>query len=59
MKIHVFEDSKAENFLPLAYTRAVFDLRVGVKTLRERILTELYCDDLNLLVRSYLKDYHK
>ena len=59
MKIHVFEDSNAENFLPLVYTRAVFDLRVGVKTLRKRILTELYCDDLNLLVRSYLKDYSK
>ncbi len=33
----VFEDEKAANFLPLTYTRPVFDLRCGMRTLFEKI----------------------
>ncbi len=53
--ICIFEDSVYENFLPLTYSRPVFELRCGFKNLREKI--EFYFPDayLCLLMRDYLK----
>lgn len=58
MKLHVFEDAKADNFLPLTYMRGVFDLRVGFKTFRERFVSELESASINLFVRDFLKDFY-
>ena len=41
MKVAVFEDGRAVNFLPLTYTRAVFDLRLGAYTQLERTVKGL------------------
>lgn len=35
----IFEDDKVQNLLPLVYMRPVFDLRCGILTLREKMLT--------------------
>ncbi len=59
MKTAVFED-RAENFLPLTYTRAVFDLRTGRYTLFGRALKLLgkidYVYVRPLLERLYRED---
>ncbi|RLE77225.1 MAG: hypothetical protein DRJ44_02530 [Thermoprotei archaeon] len=37
MEICVFEDEYFEYFLPLTYTRPIYELRLGIYTLRERL----------------------
>ncbi len=55
MKLCVFEDSSWEQFLPLTYTRAYFDLKCGVFKLRHKI-TNFYPDtEKYMLVREELK----
>src|SRR5262249_53143922 len=39
----LFEDEGYRPFLPLVYTRPVFDLRCGIFTLRERVAALLGC----------------
>ncbi len=59
MKINIFEDSRWENFLPLTYTHAVFDLRCGILKLRQKIA---YCYpeyDYHLIVRKDLEELYK
>ena len=53
--ICIFEDSIYENFLPLTYSRPVFELRCGFKNLREKI--EFFFPEATkyLLMRDYLK----
>ncbi|KYC45096.1 MAG: Bifunctional protein GlmU [Candidatus Methanofastidiosum methylothiophilum] len=53
--ICIFEDYYYENFLPLTYSRPVFELRCGFNTLREKI--EFFFPEvpLYLLMRDYLK----
>ncbi len=52
--ICIFEDSGYENFLPLTYSRPVFELRCGFKTLREKI-EELFPNArFYLSMRDYL-----
>lgn len=53
--ICIFEDYTYENFLPLTYSRPVFELRCGFKNLREKI--EFYFPEakIYLLIRDYLK----
>ena len=53
--ICIFEDGNYKNFLPLTYSRPVFELRCGFKNLREKI--EFYFPNLPiyLLIREYLK----
>ncbi len=48
----MFEDEKAENFFPLTYTRAVFDLRIGMYTILRRVEKSLGLDAV--FVRNYL-----
>lgn len=51
----IFEDDAYENFLPLTYTRPVYDLRCGMVTLRERITRHYQPETkLTLLCREYL-----
>jgi UDP-N-acetylglucosamine diphosphorylase/glucosamine-1-phosphate N-acetyltransferase len=51
----VFEDEYYENFLPLTYTKATFELICGSKTLLERTLEALKAQKVLLIVRDYLK----
>jgi UDP-N-acetylglucosamine diphosphorylase/glucosamine-1-phosphate N-acetyltransferase len=53
--ICIFEDYNYENFLPLTYSRPVFELRCGFKNLREKI--EFYFPEakIYLFMRDYLK----
>ncbi len=37
MEICVFEDEYFEHFLPLTYTRPIYELKLGIYTLRERL----------------------
>ena len=59
MQINIFEDSKWENFLPLTYTRAVFDLRSGIFKLREKIAHYYQKHNCNLIVRKDLEELYK
>jgi len=50
----IFEDKKHANFLPLALSRPVFDLRIGCGTLRSRLLDGLPAGGRSLICRDYL-----
>lgn len=50
----IFEDEAYENFLPLTYTRPVFELRSGMYTLLERTQKTLSTHKLLLFTRNYL-----
>jgi UDP-N-acetylglucosamine diphosphorylase/glucosamine-1-phosphate N-acetyltransferase len=54
MRYCIFEDASFGNFLPLAYTRPVFELRSGVGSLREGIERLLPKGNAGLLCRPYL-----
>lgn len=56
VSIVLFEDGKTSNFFPLAYTRPVYDLKCGIKTLKEKIeyFYETKCH--SFFMREYLKD---
>lgn len=53
--IYIFEDSKYENFLPLAYSRPVYDLRCGIYSFLERMTLQYRDTEINLFCREYLK----
>jgi UDP-N-acetylglucosamine diphosphorylase/glucosamine-1-phosphate N-acetyltransferase len=55
MGIVIFDDNSWYNFVPLTYTRPVFDLKIGAFTPIERQGN----DGLNLLVRNSLADITK
>ena len=64
MNILIFEDDKYKNLFPLSNLRAVFDVRIGANTIKERIeliINKKY--DVNLLCRNklsgYLSEIHK
>jgi len=59
MKINIFEDSRWENFLPLTYTHAVFDLRCGILKLRQKIAYYYPEYDYHLIVRKDLEELYK
>jgi UDP-N-acetylglucosamine diphosphorylase/glucosamine-1-phosphate N-acetyltransferase len=50
----IFEDDRYVKFLPLAYTRPVYDLRCGVFLLKDKILHELNPEHTIQHVRHYL-----
>lgn len=54
-KICIFEDIYYENFLPLTYSRPVFELRCGFKSLREKIEYFFPNSKKYLMMRDYLK----
>ena len=52
----LFEDALVSNFLPLVYFRPVYDLRCGITTLREKIISAYPTATIVLSCRSYLVD---
>ncbi len=52
--ICIFEDEKFVNFLPLVYTRPVYDLVCGYTTLRHKISNSFPQAKISLHCRSYL-----
>jgi len=54
LNLVVFEDNYFSNFLPLTYSRPVFELRVGMLTLLDRLLRVLDFKSAFLITRSYL-----
>ncbi|MEM2217716.1 MAG: putative sugar nucleotidyl transferase, partial [Thermofilaceae archaeon] len=57
MRVAVFEDSAALNLIPLTYTKAIYDLLVGCRTLLERASLEFGRVDY-VFVRSYLAGFY-
>ena len=53
--ICIFEDSEYQNFLPLVYSRLVYDLRCGIFSLLERIVLQYPDTKIRLYCREYLK----
>jgi len=54
ISICIFEDKKHSNFLPLALSRPVFDLRIGCGTLKSRLLDGLPGGVRSYICREYL-----
>jgi len=54
LMLFVYEDAGFKNFLPLVYTRPVFELRCGNFTILERIQRFYPQEPICLLVREYL-----
>ena len=53
----IYEDEGYRKFLPLVYSRPVFDLRCGVHTIREKVISEYEPEKLILFCRDYLKEH--
>ena len=57
MNLIVFDDPViANNFKPLTYTRAAFELPFGADSVLDRLLNALKPDEVVLLVQNYLKE---
>jgi len=54
--VSVFEDNLYQNFLPLTYSRPVFELRCGIYSFLERIVLQYPDTEINLFCREYLKN---
>ncbi len=54
LRLVVFEDDYFSNFLPLAYSRPVYELRVGILTFLDRLLKVLNFKSAFLFTRDYL-----
>ena len=64
MKVVIFEDSKWKNFLPLVWLRGVFDLKVGIFTIKEKFIKylDLKENEIYLLFppeREFIEKYYK
>jgi len=58
MNITVFEDSSSLSLFPLSMLRGVFDVKIGINSPLERIISLAgKKHDLSLICRDYLKDY--
>jgi UDP-N-acetylglucosamine diphosphorylase/glucosamine-1-phosphate N-acetyltransferase len=57
MRIIVFEDYAARGFEPLALTRGVFDLRLGLFTLAERVKHFMQVEQVDFLARSHIAEH--
>jgi len=56
MHICIFEDDKYSNFYPLTLSRPVYELVCGVRSIKEKILTEFEEADISLHCRKYLEE---
>jgi UDP-N-acetylglucosamine diphosphorylase/glucosamine-1-phosphate N-acetyltransferase len=54
MIVALFEDEAYENFLPITYTRPVYECRTGMYTLRERVQKAFPTSRLICFTRNYL-----
>lgn len=59
MITYIFEDLTYKNFLPLCYTRPIFELRCGVFSLREKIQIYLKPKKIILITRPNVAEYLK
>ncbi|MFN4226819.1 MAG: putative sugar nucleotidyl transferase [Candidatus Ratteibacteria bacterium] len=59
MKILIYEDQNWVNLTPISYLKAVFELRCGLNSLLEKIISILPEGEVILFVRDYLKDLCK
>ncbi|MEM3613779.1 MAG: putative sugar nucleotidyl transferase [Nitrososphaerales archaeon] len=60
LNLIVFDDPVlSSNFKPLTYTRAAFELPLGVKSILDRLLDALKPSHVSLMVPEYLKDVVK
>lgn len=50
----IFEDKKFSNFFPLSLSQPVFELRIGGKSFRTRMLDDLGAERSGVLCREYL-----
>ena len=56
MELFVIEDAGFRNFLPLTWTRPVYDLRCGISSLLDKILRAYGLDRCGLGCRDYLAE---
>jgi carbonic anhydrase/acetyltransferase-like protein (isoleucine patch superfamily) len=54
MNIIIYEDEGYKNFLPLTWTRPLYDLRCGINTLAEKIIRQYPKAKINYSCRYYL-----
>ena len=54
MKLCIYEDTTYDNFYPLTYLRPVYELRCGIKLLREKIESEFVSAEIVYLMRDWL-----
>jgi UDP-N-acetylglucosamine diphosphorylase/glucosamine-1-phosphate N-acetyltransferase len=59
MQLIIFEDKKASNFLPLSYSRPVYDLIYGYSSLKDKIFRLFPSLSHSIHCRAYLKDVYK
>ena len=59
MKICIYEDTTFDNFYPLTYLRPVYELRCGIKLLREKIEREFESDRIVYFMRDWLAPKYK
>lgn len=53
----IFEDEGIQNFYPLTYTRPVYDLQCGIRSLREKIVDRFPASKIILHSRRYLQEF--
>ncbi|MBU0580329.1 MAG: hypothetical protein KKA19_04045, partial [Candidatus Margulisbacteria bacterium] len=58
-QVCIFEDDKVDRLQPLTFSRPVYELRCGIKTLREKIMDLYPKASFVLHCRSYLEDVLK
>jgi hypothetical protein len=56
-KLFIFEDPHYIDFLPLTYTRPVYQLLLGISTLQQKIEYSFPDREIILLCRDYLKSW--
>lgn len=59
MQICIFEDKKASSFLPLTYSRPIFDLICGYSPLKDKIFRVFRSQKKSVYCRSFLTDVYK
>ena len=59
MQLCIFEDKKASNFLPLTYSRPVYDLICGYTSLNDKILKVFPSLKHSAYCRKYLKNVYE
>ncbi|MEM4610873.1 MAG: putative sugar nucleotidyl transferase [Thermoproteota archaeon] len=57
MRIIVFEDHAAHSFEPLTLTRGVFDLRLGLFSLADRVKHYMQVEQVDFLARNHIAEH--
>ena len=59
MRLAFFEDSRADDFVPIALTRPVFELLCGQFCVRERVVRTLEVTEWGAVTREYLAESYR